>query len=187
MLNKTKGLGVGAFALALFLFTGCGRDKALDPFSSFIYDGPYPATVVADVTPAYDRLQYFMAHIELTDPNLSLLPSRDAWTIQGINGTYAIADPGGTILAPLPPLAQTTTAVVSSRSQLRYPVPLLTKAWIDANCAGLIGTTDIATVTLTATMTATRNRDGQPKLVPITFIFTLQDISQPVYGHLNVP
>lgn len=189
MLDKTKVLGVGAFALTLFLFAGCGRDKALDPLSNFVYDGPYPdtGTVVADVDPAYTRLQYFVVHVELADPNLSMLPSRDAWTILDINGTYVISDPGGHVLAPLPPLNQSTTAVVSSRAGLRYPITLVEKTWIETNCAGFIGTIDEAVVTLAATLRASRNRDGFEKQVPISFSYKLADANQPAYGHLNVP
>lgn len=185
MSRKMRVLGVGAFALTLFLFSGCGRDKALDPYSTFIYDGPYPEVVVADVEPASTRYQYFLVHIELLDPNLSILPSRDAWTVQGMVGTYTIDDPQGHVLAPLPPLNQTTTATVSSQAQLRYPITILEKEWLEDNCAGFIDTDDEATVTLNATMTATRNRDGFTKTIPITFSFTLKDSNQPALRGAN--
>jgi len=169
--------GVGALALTLLLLAGCGTDKNLSPYSILIYDGPYPTTVIVDVDPAYTRLQYFAFHIDLADPNLSILPEQDAWTIDSCTGTVTIDDPGGHILAPLPPISNTNAATVNSRSQLRYPIDLITKEWLETNAQGFVGTTDEATVTLNLVFQTHRNRDGNTQVFPVTWSYTIKDVT----------
>ena len=177
MLNKNWCLRVGAVALTLLFFGACGSDKNLSPYSQLFFDGPYPTNVVADVDPAYDRIEYFEFHIELEDPNLSIVASQDAWTVDGVTGSYSIDDPGAHILAPLPDVNMTNSLTVTSASRARYVIQILTKDWLETNAQGLVGTTDTATVTLTGTFTAHRNRDGIQRSFPFTFSFVLQDMT----------
>lgn len=175
MPNQNSWQRVGALALTLLFFGACGSDKNLSPYSELYYDGPYPVIVVADVDPPNDRYQYFNFHIELSDPNLSIVPSQDAWIVEAVTGTYSVDDPGGHILAPPPDLNQTLQMGVVSRSGSRAQITLVTEDWLTDNAAGLIGTTDIATVTLTATFTSHRVRDGLQRSFPVTFSYVLRD------------
>lgn len=177
MPNLNVCLRVGALALTLLFFGACGSDDNLMPYSELYYDGPSPAELVVDVDPAVSRLQYFTFHIELNDPNLSVLPAQDAWTIQGMTGTFTISDPGGHVLAPLPDVDSTTTAQVASRATFRYPISLITDEWMEENAQGFVGTTDEATVVLTGVISTRRNRDGLQRNFPIVFTFTLKDVT----------
>lgn len=177
MRNLSRFTGVGALALTLLFLAGCGKDKNLSPYSNLIYDGPYPSTVVVDASPAYSRVQYFLFYIELPDPNLSILPSQDAWTIDSCTGTATIDDPGGHILAPLPDINVTVAGTVSSRTPLQYTIDLITKEWLETNAQGLVGTTDEATVTLNLTFQTHRNRDGLVQVFPVTWSYTIKDVT----------
>jgi hypothetical protein len=174
MTNSTKVLGVGAIALALLFCMGCGHDKNLDPLSDLVYSGPDPATQAIVVNPANTHLEYFDFHITLNDPNLSLLP-KDAWTIDSCTGTFAISDPNGHNIAPLPAVNLTNATQVTSSSTTRYSITLVTQDWVAApEVQSLVGTSDIVTVTLNATFKAHRNSDGLQKTIPVTWSFTLQ-------------
>lgn len=177
MRHLSRIMGVGALALTLLFLAGCGKDKNLSPFSNLIYDGPYPPTAVIDVQPAYSHLQYFSFYIELEDPNLSVLPAEDAWTIDSCTGTVTIDDPGGHILAPLPSIDQSDDAQVTTRSPVRYPINLITKEWLETNAQGFVGTADEATVTLNLTFQTYRNRDGYAKVFPVTWSYTIKDVT----------
>jgi len=170
-------LGVGALALTLVLLAGCGKDKNLTPYSNLIYDGPYPPNQTIDVLPAYSHLQYFTFHIELEDPNLSILPDQDAWTIDRCTGPVTIVDPGGHILAPLPAISQLIPAVANSRSATRYSIDLVSKTWLETNAQGFVGTTDEATITLTLVFQTHRNRDGLQRNFPVTWSYTMKDVT----------
>jgi len=169
--------GVGALALTLLLLSGCGTDKNLNPYSELLYDGAYPANLTMDVNPAYTRLQYFTFHIELNDPNLSVLPSQDAWTIDSCTVTQTVVDPGAHLLAPLPDITGNTGITVSSRSAFRYPIDLMSKEWLETNAQGFVGTTDEATVTLHLLFQTHRNRDGFAKTFTVTWSYTMKDVT----------
>jgi len=174
MTHSSKVLGVGAIALTLLFYMGCGHDKNLDPLSDLVYDGPDPAAQAIVVNPPYTHLEYFDFHITINDPNLSLLP-KDAWTIDSCTGTFAISDPNGHNIAPLPAIAITNPTQIASSMASRYSVTLVTLDWMSApEVQSLVGTTDIVTVTINAIFRAHRNSDGLQKTFPVTWSFTLQ-------------
>ncbi|MEJ2420975.1 MAG: hypothetical protein P8018_04465, partial [Acidobacteriota bacterium] len=111
-----------------------------------------------------------------SDPSssLSMLP-KDAWTIDSADGTFTINDPGGYITQPLPDIHDTVPTAVTSTYPTRYEITLLTQQWLQDNASGMIGTTDVATVTLDITFHAHRNRDGLQKTITDQFQFTISD------------
>lgn len=176
MRSLSRLFGVGACALTLLFFAGCGHDKNLSPTSDLIYDGPYPATQDIDVNPPFTHLEYFLFHIVLSDPNLSIIPA-DAWVIDSATGTFATVDPNHHLLAPLPDVNIASPTVISSRTNSQYAITLMTQDWLTTNApATPPWGTDVVNVTLTMTVRAHRNRDGVQKTFPITWSFTLRDI-----------
>jgi hypothetical protein len=100
--------------------------------------------------------------------------SADAWTIEGYDLTYSLlADPGNHITALPPPAQKNFRSQVKPYVTNRFPVTLVTEAYLRSSAAGLLGTSDTATIRAHLVFKAHRNKDGARKTLTARYLMTL--------------
>jgi len=162
-----------AAASLLLLCGGCGTNKNLSPESDLKLHGADPPSENIQVDPPLTHLVYFVFTVNLSDSNLSMVPA-DAWTIDSYDISYSIlSDPGQHLLAPPDPISKNIHVAVKPYNVSRLPVTLITDTYLKTNAAGLVGTSDTATIKANAVFRVHRNKDGYPKTLSARYLMTL--------------
>lgn len=127
------------------------------------------------VNPPETHQTYFVFQVRISDSNLSPIPS-DAWTVDSYDISYSLLSDPGHHLVALPSSGHTHLPTkVKPGLPTRYPVEIVSDAYLQANALGFLGTSDRARVKAHVVFRVHRNRDGFGKSVTEPFIFTIGD------------
>ena len=84
-----------------------------------------------------------------------------------------LSDPGNHLLAAPDATGNKVHSRVNPGVTNRLSITLITDAYLRTDAAGLVGTSDTATLKAHITFRAHRNKDGLPKTISTRYIMTL--------------
>ena len=172
-MKKKRLAHLGLALVVMFLITGCGTNKNLEPISELVFQGADPPSLNVAVNPPSSRQTYFVFRIRLSENNLSLVPS-DAWTVDSYDISYALqSDPGGHLVALPPSEHKVLHTTVTPGVALRLPVSIVTDSYLRDNAQGFVGTGDSALVKAHLVFHTHRNKDGVKQSIPAGLPFTI--------------
>ncbi len=171
---KKKSLAhLGWILAAAVLLTGCGSNKNINPESELVFLGASPAQANISVTVPADTVTYWVFRVSLTDSNLSMVPS-DAWTLDSYSVSYSIVNDPGHHLSELPTdYSKKANHQVAPGPATRYPVQMVSAAYLSNIAQGFVGTADVATVKVHVVFKTHRNKDGYRQTVNGKYIMNL--------------
>ena len=171
---KKKSLAhLGLLVAAALLWTGCGSDKNTEPTVDVILRGVSPPSANLSVNPPQTQLTYFVFQVRLSDPSMSLVPA-DSWTIDSYDVSYTlVSDPGRHLTALPEDYTEKTNHKISPGFPSRYPVTIVTAAYMRDNAQGFIGTADTATIKTHVLFRVHRNKDGYAKTLQGNFTLNI--------------